>query len=887
MVPRSDEGNWRHAKKIAPRRALTPPAVGGEAVFPRTVAAPLAGWATVFLLAALLTPGRPFLPSWLVLAVGAVAVSGVGRWPQALPDMLSVAAVFTSQRLWGLHSALDLLLVGGMGGVLAGRGGGLELPGRLTGLLLGTVASAEVMRQAPAAGAWSAVAGGVAFLIVTVVVQSALWTLGRVDLRPAVVRWDVLGGLGAAVAALMGRHLWGWWGLLAAPALVLGGMGMIWSAARWRLGSLVTRAGEAGALTRLRRRLWLVTAAALEMGLGQQQVLACQQAVILPGGRARTRSADAVLTAVDTWDTSPQPTEGLQRLWTGAGRSLLSDAAGALGRVLWEEDLWAVDSHATPWEEQEPDISAILAALPVRWTAKGGSGLDLGADGLAALHTLGRNLRLDTDPLAVAAHLLGAADGSDAAAVFRLAGAGQWRLDAAKGWEAPTELSESPGSLLGEAVRTGRPAFGNASGEPAAALRRALAREGLRRLLCVPVAAGRKPEAVLLVARGLGAPFDRSETCLLSAAGALAGLRLENLALHDAQQREQQLVTRVLEQIGGPAFVVDATGCIRVCSGAARSLLADLGHSSPPEGVPLGTLFSGPDPITEALEGSFAREHQDLEMRGPEGSAVLNWRVTPLDGPSGQFAAMLVTALEPGDAQTAQRHQEGLVTLGQLAAGAAHEIRNPLTAIHGFVQLMEAQVENAVHRRHLQVIRREVERIEHITSDMLLLAKPVQDREAFCDLSAVASSVVELLRPKAAERGIRLEIEASVRLPQVHGERDRVEQVLLNVVGNAIESMLEPGAVRVRLHGSNGTFAAVSVADEGPGLPLEVMPRIFEPFFTTKAGGTGLGLAVSESIVRAYGGHIAVVNLEHGAEFTVRLPVHRAVQCPETVGAAC
>jgi hypothetical protein len=160
---------------------------------------------------------------------------------------------------------------------------------------------------------------------------------------------------------------------------------------------------------------------------------------------------------VDTWDTSPQPTEGLQRLWTGAGRSLLSDAAGALGRVLWEEDLWAVDSHATPWEEQEPDISAILAALPVRWTAKGGSGLDLGADGLAALHTLGRNLRLDTDPLAVAAHLLGAADGSDAAAVFRLAGAGQWRLDAAKGWEAPTELSESPGSLLGEAVRTGRP----------------------------------------------------------------------------------------------------------------------------------------------------------------------------------------------------------------------------------------------------------------------------------------------------------------------------------------------------------------------------------------------------------------------------------------------
>jgi signal transduction histidine kinase len=221
-----------------------------------------------------------------------------------------------------------------------------------------------------------------------------------------------------------------------------------------------------------------------------------------------------------------------------------------------------------------------------------------------------------------------------------------------------------------------------------------------------------------------------------------------------------------------------------------------------------------------------------------------------------------------------------LLALGRLAAGAAHEIRNPLTAIQGFLQLLERECRSPASGRYLQIIRQEMRRIEGIAADLLLLSRPAETPAVPCALPELLQRTGELLAERAAASGVRIELEAPVSVPPVAAVPERLQQVFLNLLGNAIEAMPRGGAVRVRVSGGPpgpGDCVEVAVEDEGPGVPPDVLPRLFEPFFTTKAGGTGLGLAVSQSIVRTFGGDIAVESPPGGgAVFTVRLPAARA-----------
>lgn len=217
--------------------------------------------------------------------------------------------------------------------------------------------------------------------------------------------------------------------------------------------------------------------------------------------------------------------------------------------------------------------------------------------------------------------------------------------------------------------------------------------------------------------------------------------------------------------------------------------------------------------------------------------------------------------------------QERLAALGQLAAGAAHEIRNPLTAVRGFLQLVASQVRSEPQAHYLQIVRQEMERIERITADLLLLSRSWKVRLTPCDVGGVLDAVAELVRPRALERAIAVEVATAPDLPRVAADRERLEQVFLNLAGNAIEAVRGPGRVELSARLDPAGFVEVAVADDGPGIPAAALPRLFEPFFTTKAGGTGLGLAVSEAIVRSFGGHISVSSPEGaGAVFRVRLP---------------
>jgi signal transduction histidine kinase len=219
------------------------------------------------------------------------------------------------------------------------------------------------------------------------------------------------------------------------------------------------------------------------------------------------------------------------------------------------------------------------------------------------------------------------------------------------------------------------------------------------------------------------------------------------------------------------------------------------------------------------------------------------------------------------------KRSERLAAVGQLAATMAHEIRNPLASISGSIELLRGGTQDGDDRKLMDIVLREVGRLNGLIGDLLAFARPPQPTRARVDLAA---PIRDALAVFANERGEQIKVEAAVASP-VWAEADatQVQQLVWNLLKNASEAMASGGVVRVTLRAerSAAATAVLSVADQGKGIPADLRERIFEPFFTTKTHGTGLGLAMVQRIAQDHGGTVEVVSSgEGGATFEVRLP---------------
>jgi len=223
------------------------------------------------------------------------------------------------------------------------------------------------------------------------------------------------------------------------------------------------------------------------------------------------------------------------------------------------------------------------------------------------------------------------------------------------------------------------------------------------------------------------------------------------------------------------------------------------------------------------------------------------------------------------------RRSDRLKTIGQIAAGTAHEIRNPLTAIKGFMQLLNKSLserELEKEQEYVGIVLSELERVNDLVSEFLLLSKPKEVKRKLVRVGDVLQEILPMIRNEALLHNVTVLYYPKAWLLPIVADKELLKQVFLNLGKNAIEAMVGGGTLIIRVfsHPEDPTRIAVEFKDTGPGIPPEALDKVFEPFFTTKQQGTGLGLSVCQRIVDDLGGSIEVESDGNGTRFTVWLP---------------
>ena len=273
-----------------------------------------------------------------------------------------------------------------------------------------------------------------------------------------------------------------------------------------------------------------------------------------------------------------------------------------------------------------------------------------------------------------------------------------------------------------------------------------------------------------------------------------------------------------------------------------------------------------------ALNGEVL-SNMDVHLRHRQGDRVpVRLTIVPLivsGEPNGYYA--VVTDLRPiRRAEEMMQKLDKLSTVGELAAGVAHEIRNPLTSLKGFLKLLKTH--DPTTKRYVSIMEHEMNRLDLVSGQMLVLAKPQVETKKRMDVSTVVREVIEIMRLQALLASITIEDAVTIQSAFVIADANQLKQVLINVTKNALEATGAGGTITIGLE-RQGPVMVMLVRDTGRGMPADMVKRLGEPFYTTKSSGTGLGLMVCHRIIEQHGGDIRYESQEGvGTTVTIGLP---------------
>ncbi len=275
----------------------------------------------------------------------------------------------------------------------------------------------------------------------------------------------------------------------------------------------------------------------------------------------------------------------------------------------------------------------------------------------------------------------------------------------------------------------------------------------------------------------------------------------------------------------------------------------------------------------QSVEGDRADKLQEITYSFENGEEKILEFTVKNNINENMHLAVFRDVTEKRELEEQLRKSDTLNVVGELAAGIAHEIRNPMTSLKGFIQLLEGNMKDD-YSMYFNVITSELSRIESIITEFLILARPQAIKYLKKDISIIMSDTIELLSAQAILVNVQMKLKVEEQLPLIYCEPNQLKQVFINVLKNAIEVMPDGGQVDVEIRRRDEDHLTVSIKDRGFGIPEDKIKRLGQPFYTTKERGTGLGLMVSYKIIEEHNGTVEVESKEgKGTTFHITLPV--------------
>lgn len=382
-----------------------------------------------------------------------------------------------------------------------------------------------------------------------------------------------------------------------------------------------------------------------------------------------------------------------------------------------------------------------------------------------------------------------------------------------------------------------------------------------------------------IITDGLSTLAQKNPAQLPYLPGELGQISRSVNALAQTLRETKTLNDLIIENAADGVIAIDRLGDVTTMNPAAEVITGYKLHEL--IGQPYTRLFADPlfsSPVLDTL--THGTEHLAQEVSFPAHDRTIELSVTTsrIHNANGELIGALVifsdlTARKEKQRRLAQT--EKLATLGELMAGVAHEVRNPLTAIRGFVQIIRQQITLPVHQEYLSVVLNEIDSINKVIQQLLDFSRPRKSQWQQVQINVLIEETLILVQTSGVQTRINFNTEFEATLPMIVADRELLKQVLLNILINAVQAISARGEIRIRAWQYTPTQLAITIEDNGCGIDIALQKKIFDPFFTTKASGTGLGLALSQRIINAHQGDIRVTSmLGCGTTFTLILPIN-------------
>ena len=407
--------------------------------------------------------------------------------------------------------------------------------------------------------------------------------------------------------------------------------------------------------------------------------------------------------------------------------------------------------------------------------------------------------------------------------------------------------------------------------------------------LTAPLFAKGKLVGVLsLGSKKSGHMFSDEDMDLLSTLADEAAIALENAVLYKRILDVKNYTESILANMTSGVITADLEGKITAANEAARKFI-HLESGWVGESVEiLGSQLS--QPLLKTLKENKHYSNYETQLQGEQGPISLGLSTSTLRNMQGEKIGAIMVFNDLSELKQMGeevRRLDRLASLGTLAAGMAHEIKNPLSSIKTFTQLLPEKMDDKEFREDfLAIAQKEVDRIDYLINQLLSFARPSKPQFQKSDILKVMEETLAIIDNQIIKKKIKVTKEFQKDLPQVFVDERQIKQVFINIMVNAIQAMEDEGSLTLstkanqqKMHrGEEAEFLQILITDTGKGIPDDQLDKLFNPFFTTKHDGTGLGLAIVHRIIEEHHGFIEISSkLGKGTTFTINLPMSEAV----------